>query len=213
MPLKIDEKFNIGASHIVGSYILPGEIIDGIQEKVNSKIKINIASCKKLVEAIGENKLDIVFVEFPVYDDALVCREWMEDELVLCSKKKLENSLSRDDLSKHRLVNSQKDSLTYKYIENFLKEQGCSYLDFSSTSEVDNPTSIIQSIKWSRPNIPVTALAFVFKVAIEYELKYDELYTTTINNTPIFKKFYILYRKESKYIDVIDSICEEIIVP
>ena len=212
MPLKLDEKFHIGASHIIGSYILPGEIIDSIQEKVDSKIKITIAPYSNIVKAIKEDKLDLAFVEFALPDEELIHKEWMEDELTLCSKMKLSNSLTREDLSRHRLVSREVGSLNYRYIENFLKEQNISYSDFDSISEVSNPTAIIQSIKWSRPNIPVTALAFVFKIAIEYELKYDELYTTTINNTPIFKKFYLLYKKDSPLSDVIDAICEELVI-
>jgi len=210
--LKSDKKFNIGASHTIGSYILPGETIEKIQEQVNNKIKITIASCTKLAKAIKEDKLDLAFVEFPTSINNLVYKPWMSDELVLCSKRKLSDSLSRDDLKKHRLVNSEKDSLNYIYIEKFLKEQNFSYLDFDSISEVDNPTAIIQSIKWSRPNFAVTAVAFVSKVAIEYELKYNELYTSSINNTPIIKKFYILYKQDSKYIDIINSICDELII-
>ncbi len=212
MLLKSDEKFKIGASHTIGSYILPGETIEKIQEKVNNKIKITIASCTKLAKAIKEDKLDLAFVEFPTSTNNLIYKTWMSDELVLCSKRKLSDSLSRDDLKKHRLVNSEKDSLNYIYIEKFLKEQNFSYLDFDSISEVDNPTAIIQSIKWSRPNLAVTAVAFVSKVAIEYELKYNELYISSINSNPIIKKFYILYREDSKHIDIINSICNELIV-
>jgi len=210
VPLKLDGKFHIGASHIIGSYILPGEIIDSIQEKVDSKIKITIAPYNNIVKAIKEDKLDLAFVEFALPDDELTHKVWMEDELTLCSKMKLSNSLTREDLSRHRLVSREEGSLNYRYIENFLKEQNINYSDFDSISEVSNPTAIIQSIKWSRPNIPVTALAFVSRVAIEYELKYNELYTTTINNTPIFKKFYLLYKKDSPLIDVIKNICNEL---
>jgi len=115
---------------------------------------------------------------------------------------------SKDDLNRCRLVSSERGSFTRAFIEDFLEEQGLFYDDFDSTSEVDNPTAIIQSIKWSKPSAPITAVAFVSKIAIEYELKYDHLYESSINNTPIARKLYILYREDSEYIDRIKNIYE-----
>ena len=211
MSIQTEDKFRLGASHTIGSYILPGEIIDTIHQKADRKIKLTVAPSNEIVKAIKENKLDLGFIESPVFDDSLVYREWMDDELVICSKKKLPNSLNKDDLNRHRLVSSERGSFSRAFIENFLEEQGLFYSDFDSVSEVDNPTAIIQSIKWSRPNAPITAVAVVSKIAIEYELKYNHLYESSINNTPIIRKLHILYREDSEYIDVIKDICEELL--
>jgi len=210
MSTQTEDKFRLGASHTIGSYILPGEIIDTIHQKADCKIKLTVAPCNEIVKAIKEKRLDLGFIESPVFDDSLVYREWMDDELVICSKKKLPNSLGKDDLNRHRLVSSERGSFSRAFIEDFLEEQGLFYNDFDSISEVDNPTAIIQSIKWSKPNAPITAVAIVSKIAIEYELKYDHLYESSINNTPIVRKLYILYREDSEYIDMIKDICEEL---
>jgi len=211
MSTQAEEKFRLGASHTIGSYVLPGEIIDTIHQKADRKIKLTVAPCSEIVKAVKEKMLDLGFVEFPVFDDSLVYREWMDDELVVCSKKKLPNSLGRDDLNKCRLVSSERGSLGRAFIEGFLEEQGLLYSDFDSISEVNNPTAIIQSIKWSKPNAPVTAVAIVSKIAIEYELKYNHLHESSINNTPIARKFYLLYREDSDYIDSIEKICEALL--
>jgi DNA-binding transcriptional LysR family regulator len=211
MSTQSEDIFRLGASHTIGSYILPGEIIDTIYQKSERKIKLTVAPSTEIVKAIKEKRLDLGFIESPVFDKSLVYREWMDDELVICSKKKLPNSLGKDDLSKLRLVSSEKGSFSRIFIKDFLKEQGLFYDDFNSVSEVDNPAAIIQSIKWSKPNAPITAAAIVSKIAIEYELKYDHLYESSINNTPIVRKFYILYREDSEYIDIIKDICEELL--
>jgi DNA-binding transcriptional LysR family regulator len=211
MSTQAEDIFRLGASHTIGSYILPGEIIDTIYQKSEHKIKLTVAPSTEIVKAIKEKRLDLGFIESPVFDKSLVYREWMDDELVICSKKKLPNSLGKDDLSKLRLVSSEKGSFSRIFIKDFLKEQGLFYDDFNSVSEVDNPAAIIQSIKWSKPNAPITAAAIVSKIAIEYELKYDHLYESSINNTPIVRKFYILYREDSEYIDIIKDICEELL--
>jgi len=211
MPIQAEEKFRLGASHTIGSYMLPGEIVDMIHQQASRKIKLIVAPCGEIVKAIKENRLDLGFIEFPVFDESLVYREWMDDELVVCSKKKLPDSLGKDDLSRCRLVSSERGSLSRAFIEDFLEEQGLFYYDFDSVSEIDNPTAIIQSIKWSKPNAPITAVAIVSKIAIEYELKYNHLYESSINNTPIVRKFYLLYREDSEYSDTIKNICEALL--
>jgi DNA-binding transcriptional LysR family regulator len=204
-------EFRLGASHTIGSYILPGEAIDTIQKHVEGKIKLTVAPCNEIVKAIKEKKLDMGFIESPILDDELTYHEWMEDELIVCSKKELPYSLSRANLKSCRLICREKESLSRKFIQSFLETQGLSYDDFYAISEVDNPTAIIQSIKWSRPSAPITSVAIVSKIAIEYELKYHDLYGSTINNLPIVRKFYILYREESDHIVVIKNICKELI--
>lgn len=209
MSIQTEEKFRVGASHIIGSYILPGEYIDSIHQQVNRKIKLLVAPCDEIVKAIKEKKLDIGFIESLVFDDALVYREWLKDEMVVCSKKQLPRSLGREELNHCRVVGRERGALSRVFIENFLEEQGLSYYDFDAIAEVDTPSAIIQSIKWSKPHAPITAVAFVSKIAIEYELKYNDLYASCVNNTPIVRRFHILYREDSQYIDVIKSICDE----
>jgi len=209
MSIQTEDKFRLGASHTIGSYILPGETINTIHQKADRKIKLTVAPCNEIVKAIKDKKLDLGFIESPVFDSSLVYKEWMNDELVICSKKKLPNSLDKDDLNRCRLVSSERGSYSRAFIEDFLGEQGLFYDDFNSISEVDNPTAIIQSIKWSKPNAPITAVAVVSKMAIEYELTYDYLYESSINNTPLLRKLYLVYRADSEYIDIIKYICEE----
>jgi len=172
---------------------------------------LTVAPCNEIVKAIKEKRLDVGFIESPVFDNSLVYREWMDDEMVICSKKRLLNSLGKDDLNRCRLVSSERGSFSRAFVEDFFEEQGLFYDDFDSISEVDNPTAIIQSIKWSRPSAPITAVAVVSKIAIEYELKYNHLYESSINNTPIVRKLYILYREDSEYINMIKDICEELL--
>ena len=72
MSTQIEKKFRIGASQIIGSFVLPGEIIHTIYENVNRKIKLTVAPCIEVVKAVKEKKLDLAFIEFPIFDDSLV---------------------------------------------------------------------------------------------------------------------------------------------
>ncbi|RLA76357.1 MAG: hypothetical protein DRG30_03000 [Epsilonproteobacteria bacterium] len=211
MSTQTEKKFRLGASYTIGLYILPGKIIDTIYQKVDGTVKLTIGSSAEIVNALQDKQLDLAFIESPDFDNSLVYVEWMNDEMVVCSKKRLPNSLNRDDLNNCQLISREKNSSSRVFIEDFLEAQGLSYDDFDSISEVDHPTAIIQSIKWSRPSNPITDVAIVSRVAIEYELKYNHLYESSINNTPIIKKYYIVYRENSEQITIIKNICEMIV--
>lgn len=209
----VENKFKIGASHTIGSHLLPGPPIDSIHQKVHQKIKLTLAPCSEIVKALKEKKLDLGFIESPIFDEELTDVAWLDDEMVLCSKKQLPPTLYQKDLNLCRLVCNESGSEEREFIEDFLENQELSLHDFNAISEVNNPTAIIQSIKWSKPHAPITAVAIVSKMAIEYELKYNDLYTSSINNQAIVKKFYIIYREESEHIEVINNIVEELLKP
>jgi len=211
MSESIQERFQIGASYTIGTHLLPGEPIETIHEQVNQRIKITIAPCDEIIKALKEDRIDLGFIESPLFDEALKYTLWQEDEMVLCAKKQLPAVLSRDDLQSCRLVCYEQGSTERTFIEDFLEDQGVSLHDFDAISEVNNETAIIQSIKWSRPSAPVTAVAIVSKLAIEYELKYNDLYASTINNQTIHKKLYILYREGLAYAQKIEKIIEELL--
>lgn len=189
-------RFNIGASHTIGSYVLPGEIINNIHKEVGKKIKLSLTSCDEIVEDVKSGKLDIGFIEFPLFDDDLIVQEWIEDELVVCSTKKLPAPLTQEELQHFRLISREKNSLDYNYIQTFLEAQNLSYDNFYAITEVDKPAAIIQSVMWSRPKPPLSTVAIVSKISIEYELKYQKLFTSRINNKSIKRKFYIVYHKD-----------------
>jgi len=212
MSRQTEDKFKLGASYTIGSYILPGAPIETIHQEANCKIKLTIAPSEEIVKAVKENKLTLGFIETPVFDDTLVYKKWIDDKLVICSKSKLPNSLNRDNLHRYQLLSSEYGSYSRLFIEAFLEKQGLSYSDFNSISEIDSPAAIIQSIKWSKPNTPITTVAIVSKVAIEYELNSNHLYESSINNTPITRDFYIVYKEDSQYIETIKNICNELLV-
>lgn len=206
-----DSTFKIGASHIIGSYILPGEHITTIHKHINKRIKLDIAPCTEILKAVKSRKVDFGFVEYPIEDVALSCHEWMEEEMVICARTQLPSPLRKEDLNTCKLICANIESVDRTLVDTFFREQDIHRDDFESLVELDNPTAIIQNIKWSKPHEAVTSVAIVSKLAIEYELKYSDLYSTFINNMRMFKKLHIIYRKDSKHIEIIKSICETLL--
>jgi DNA-binding transcriptional LysR family regulator len=191
------ETFNIGASYIIGSYILPGEPLIKISEILNQKIKLNIISCDRIIEELKSGELNLGLIENPLFKKELSYIEWLKDELVICSKEKLPPELKKEELKNLNLITREKESPTKKTISNFFRSAGISYSDFNSTIKADNPTALIQGVKWSKPNRINPTVSIVSKIAIEDEIKRGFLYISRIENLVMERTFYLVYN--SKY--------------
>lgn len=191
-----ERKFKIGASYTIGSYVLPGGTIESIRQEVNQKIKLTLASCEEIVNAVKTDELDLGFIESPHFSEGLVFKEWMEDELVVCSKTKLPPEIGEKELNHYRIISREKGSSQRESIEAFLRDEGLSYYDFESIREVNRPTAIIENVKWSKPRSSSSTVAIVSKVSIEHELKYKTLYASRIHGKALMRKFYIVHKKE-----------------
>ncbi|MEA3419129.1 MAG: LysR substrate-binding domain-containing protein [Campylobacterota bacterium] len=189
----MNKSFKLGASYTIGSHILPGDPLINIGQRLNSKIKLTISTCDKIIEGVKKKELDLGLIESPIFDDALVYKEWMEDELVVCSKIPLQDSLGEDELSNCRLFCRNVNSPTRMFISDFFEELGLSYGTFHSLTEIDSATAAIQGIKWSKPNSDHPTVAIVSQLAIEDELDKKVLYQSRIKNKPMYRKFYLIY--------------------
>ena len=200
--------FYLAASYTIGTYILPGEAIDYLTEKTNCQMRLNINSCDKIIEGIKEGKFNLGFIESPIFDSELVYQEWQGDELIVCSKTKLPKSLNREALAHYKLICRDEASPTRSLIVDFLEKFDLSYESFKSLLEINNATAAIQSVKWSKPNLQNPTVAIVSNLAIEDELKHNELFQSRIYNQPIQRKFYIVTTKANERDPVIKSIID-----
>ena len=192
----MDNTIKLGASYTIGSHILPGETIIQLRRILGGKIKLTIANCDKIIEGIKAREFDLGLIESPIFDDALEYKKWMEDELVVCSKAPLGDNIDADKIGRCQLLCRVESSPTRQFITNFFKEQGLSYHSFDSLMEVDNATSAIQGIKWSKPDRESPTVAIVSKLAIEDELEKKELHEARIGGKPMIRNFYLIYDKQ-----------------
>jgi DNA-binding transcriptional LysR family regulator len=196
--------FRLGTSPTIGTLILPGKPLIEIGKRLDATIKLTIEPCDKIVAGVKNNTYDLGLIESPVFDDALVYKEWMEDELIVCSLKALPKNLNEDDLSHYNLLCRNRDSPTRMFISDFFDKIDLSYETFYSLSEIDNASAAIQGIKWSKPNKEHPTVAIVSQLAIEDELKKASLHQSRIKNSPMIRKFYLIYNKsdnEQGYIE------------
>jgi DNA-binding transcriptional LysR family regulator len=196
--------FRLGTSPTIGTLILPGKPLIEIGKRLDATIKLTIEPCDKIVAGVKNNTYDLGLIESPVFDDALVYKEWMEDELIVCSLKALPKNLNEDDLSHYNLLCRNRNSPTRIFISDFFDKIDLSYETFYSLSEIDNASAAIQGIKWSKPNKEHPTVAIVSQLAIEDELKKASLHQSRIKNSPMIRKFYLIYNKsdnEQSYIE------------
>jgi len=187
--------FRLGTSPTIGTLILPGEPLTNIGERLNATIKLTIEPCDRIVAGVKNKTYELGLIESPVFDDALVYQEWMQDELVVCSLKQLPKSLNAEELSHYTLLCRNIQSPTRMFINDFLDKVDLSYETFYSLSEIDNASAAIQGIKWSKPNSEHPSVAIVSQLAIEDELKKESLHQSRIKDKPMIRKFYLIYDK------------------
>ena len=187
--------FRLGTSPTIGTLILPREPLTNIGKRLDALIKLSIEPCDKIVAGVKNKTYDLGLIESPVFDDALVYKEWMEDELVVCSLKQLSKNLNEEELSHCTLLCRNMHSPTRMFINDFFDKMDLSYETFYSLSEIDNASAAIQGIKWSKPNSEHPTIAIVSQLAIENELKKDQLHSSRIKDKAMIRKFYLIYNK------------------
>jgi len=202
----ISTTYRLAASYTIGSYILPGESINEIKEIVGKQIQLSIIPCDEILKGLKTGKFDLGLIESPLEDKELVFKEWMSDDLVVCSKKPLPDTFGEEEIASCKLICRPEGTLTRAFVSDFLKQFNLSYQSFNTLVEIGNPTAMIQSVKWAKPNKEHPTVAIVSKLAIESELTYKELYKSQINNTPMRRKFQLVFNEKSVDMDTVNRV-------
>jgi len=201
------EKFKLGTSGTIGTLILPGEPLIRISKRLNRTVQLTIDTCDRIVEGVKRGRFDLGLIESPIFDEELIYKEWMEDELVICSKMPLENPMDEIQLSRCKLLCRHVDSPTRLFIDDFFQQVGLTYNTFYSLSEIDNASAAIQGLKWSKDDKEHPTVAIVSQLSVEHEVGKSLLYQARIKNKPMIRKFYVLYdKKETMIQSCIDDI-------
>ena len=211
--LKIINKkmtFRLGASFTIGTYIIPGECLNTMSEIINNDINLSISFSMEVINKLKDRKLDIGLIESPIFDNDLVYREWIEDELIVVSNVPIPKILNTEELYDFRWICREESSHTRKVIAEVFSELGVSCKNFDVISEVSNTTAVLQNLKKSKkdPNKPVTTI--ISKYAVSDEVANGQLYEARLRGYPMHRNFYIVYSKENKHNAYIEKIADYI---
>lgn len=200
-----DVTFIFGASHIIGDYILP-LFLNKIKSHLNNDIKVNVDNSKNILESLRDKKIDMALVESPFFEDGVIYREWIDDEILIFSNQYINKNLTKEELLKFRWVCRDKDSNTRKVFKETLEDMGIDCNSFNMVSESTSPTTIVQSVLHSEYDKEAPTVSIVSKSAIELELKTKTLYGAKIKDRPMKRKLYIAYLRDRKHDAMINTI-------
>ena len=212
--LKIINKemtFRLGASYTIGTYVIPGECLNEMSDTINNDVNLSIDNSETIIQKLKDRKLDVGLIESPIIDSDLIYREWVEDELVVCSNVPIPKSLKTEELYEYRWICREETSHTRKVIAEVFEELGVSCKSFDVISEVSNTTAILQTIKRSNKDTSKPVVTILSRHAVEDEFARGELFEARLRGYTMTRKFYIVYTKENKHNAYVDNVVDYIL--
>ncbi|MGM0622748.1 MAG: LysR family transcriptional regulator [Campylobacterota bacterium] len=198
--------FRIGASFTIGNFIIPGKVLNNIKEVINNDVMIKINYSQQVIDDLKDKKIDVGLIENVIYDDELVYKEWLDDELVIFSNKELPRFLQKEDFYKYDWICREENSHTKRLMSEIFQEVGVDCSQFNILSEVGNATAVKQSILLADKSENHQTISVISRFAILEELMYKKLFESKIRGYDIRRKMYIAYRKDRKHDPYISNI-------
>jgi len=201
-----DITFIFGASNAIGNYILP-TFLNDIKEKINNDVSVVVSSSEEAIIDLKDKKVDMALIESPVFEDGIIYREWIEDEIVIFSNQKLPRRIKDEDLQNYKWVCRDRHSHTRKVFKEHLDMAGFADCDiFNIVSEASSPTTIVQTILHSAKDDKIPTVSIVSSHAIKDLVKGGILFETRLPNINMKRKLYIAYLKEKKHDPFTDNV-------
>lgn len=200
-----DITFVFGASNAIGNYILP-TFLNDIKAKIDNDVSVIVSSSAQSIQDLKDKKIDMALIESPIFEDGIIYREWIEDEIVIFSNQKLPRRVKDEDLQSYKWVCRDPNSHTRKVFKENLEIAGFQDCDtFNMVSEASSPTAIVQTVMHSDED-DVPTCSIVSAHAIKDQVKGGTLFETRLPNIKMKRKLYIAYLKERKYDAFVDNV-------
>ena len=212
--LKIINKkmtFRLGASSTIGTYVIHEECLTAMSESINNDVNLSMDSSDTIVQKLKDRKLDVGLIESRVNGNDLICREWLEDELVLVSNVPIPKIVKTKDLYDYRWIICDESSPARQVVSKVFKKLGVSYSSFDVISKVSDTTVILQTIKKSKKIKDKPIVAVISKYAITDEVAKGELFEARLQGYTMTRKFFILYSKKDKHNAYVDHVVDYIL--
>lgn len=202
--------FILGASFMIGNYILP-EFLTEIQEAIKNDVMIKVDDSEKITEELVNKKIDLALLESPIFQDGIIYREWMDDELVLVSKTPLPKVVRPDELNSFRWVCREEESHTRQIIKAEFEKFGVDCDSFDLRSVVTSSTAIKQTILKSSIIDGIPTVSIISKHMIDDKIESGELFYARVKGIKIMRKLYLAYTKDRKTDAFMDSVINYIV--
>jgi len=202
--------FILGASFMIGNYILP-DFLTEIQHAIENDVIIKVDDSNKITEELMDKKIDLALLESPIFQDGIIYREWMDDELVLVSKTPLPKVVRPDELNSYRWVCREEESHTRQIIKAEFEKVGIDCESFDLRSVVTSSTAVKQTILRSSVIDGAPTVSIISKHMIDETVDKGELFFARVKGLKITRKLYLAYSKERKTDAFMNSVINYII--
>lgn len=192
-------KLKIGASTTIGIYLLP-EII-GSFGNVYKDVEISIAieNTKIIENMLLENKIDIAFVEGPIYSDEIVVKDFCDDELVVIvsSNHRLANfnEVDKEDLKNEKFILREVGSGTREVFEKAFYKNN---IEYKTAFELGNTEAIKKAV------ISNLGISCMSKRCIKDEINLGLISMLKIKDVDLNRKFYFIYHKDKYFSNLLN---------
>lgn len=200
--------FVIGGSYMVGNYILP-DFISEIQSAIKNEVMIKVDNPDILTEELLEGKIDIALLESPTFQEDVIYRDWMDDELVIVSKSKIPKYLKKEELFDFNWICREESSNTRKIIYDAFEKIGVDCKSFLLKSIVTSSTAVKNALlraPCSCEEGVVPTVSILSKHMITDEEQRGELHVGRLKGFKLTRKLYLAYPKDKKLDPFIDSV-------
>jgi len=202
--------FIIGASFMIGNYILPYFLTE-IQHAIDNDVMIKVDDSDNITNGIMEEKIDLALLEAPVFQDGIIYREWMDDELVLVSKTLLPKVVKPSELNDFRWICREEGSHTRQIIKAEFEKVGVDCDSFDLRNVVTSSTAVKQTLLKSTKIDNIPTVSILPKHMIDTEVENGELFFSKIRGLKITRKLYLAYSKDKKQDAFMDKVVNYIV--
>lgn len=189
--------FHIGASFVIGNYILP-HLLNDIRDSIKNEVFVNVGLSEAVIDDLLEKKVDLACIESPVFKDNIIYREWAEDELVIFSKTPLPRYVKKEDLLRFKWVCREHGSHTRRMMNETFEEMGLDCNSFNVVSVLSSATAIKQTILRSEKSEEQPTVSVISRYVITDEVENGQLFESKIRNFKLKRKLFIAYLKDRK---------------
>ena len=202
--------FIIGASFMIGNYILP-DFLTQIQDAIKNDVMIKVNDSDLITNELLDKRIDLALLESPVFQDGIIYREWMDDELVLVSKTPLPKIVKPEELNSFRWVCREEESHTRQIIKAEFEKVGVDCNSFELRSVVTSSTAVKQTILKSSIIDGIPTVSIISKHMIDERIEKGELFYARVKGLKLTRKLYLAYNKEKKLDPFMDRVINYII--
>ena len=202
--------FIIGASFVIGNYILPN-FLTQIQDNIDNDVMIKVNNSDAITTEILDKKIDLALLESPLFQDGIMYREWMDDELVLVSKTPLPKIVKPEELNSFRWVCREDSSHIRQIIKKEFESIGVDCDSFKMRNVVTSSTAAKQTIIKSSIIDNTPTVTIISKHMVEDEVNKKELFIARVKGLKLTRKLYLAYSKDKKQDAFMDRVINYII--